>query len=84
LQNAYSRGSYNTVPGKRSSGVGPPPSLAEQLKQVLADRERRITTGEKKDLEQHRPSTISQTLVEEIRLAVQVRLGHAHSCLNIC
>ncbi|XP_059488614.1 titin isoform X4 [Neocloeon triangulifer] len=71
-QSVYSsRGSYNTVPGKRSSGVGPPASLAEQLKQVLADRERRITTGEKKDMEQHKPSTISQTLVEEIRLAVQ-------------
>ncbi|CAB3373564.1 Hypothetical predicted protein [Cloeon dipterum] len=71
-QNVYgSRGSYNTVPGKRSSGVGPPPSLAEQLKQVLADRERRINTGEKKDMDHHKPSTISQTLVEEIRLAVQ-------------
>ncbi|CAB3373565.1 Hypothetical predicted protein [Cloeon dipterum] len=70
--NVYgSRGSYNTVPGKRSSGVGPPPSLAEQLKQVLADRERRINTGEKKDMDHHKPSTISQTLVEEIRLAVQ-------------
>jgi hypothetical protein len=41
------------------------------LKQVLAERERRISSGEQRDVEEHKPSTISQTLVEEIRQAVQ-------------
>ncbi|KAF4517198.1 hypothetical protein B566_EDAN007905, partial [Ephemera danica] len=60
------------APAPPRSGVGPPPSLAEQLKQVLAERERRISTGEQKDVsDDHKPSTISQSLVEEIRQAVQ-------------
>jgi hypothetical protein len=59
-------------PGPPRSGIGPPPSLAEQLKQVLAERERRISSGEQKDIaDDHKPTTISQSLVEEIRQAVQ-------------
>lgn len=43
--------------------AGPPPSLAEQLKQVLAERERRSA-------EHSASSNVSQTLVDEIRQAV--------------
>lgn len=42
--------------------AGPPPSLAEQLKQVLAERERRTS--------EMNANNVSQTLVDEIRQAV--------------
>lgn len=55
-------------------GVGPPTSLAEQLKQVLADRERRSTgdslsssTDELNERDRHDPA---HHLLEEIRQAV--------------
>lgn len=46
---------------------GPPPSLAEQLKQVLAERERRMSGSSDTN---NSSSNISQTLAEEIRHAV--------------
>ncbi|XP_071451755.1 uncharacterized protein Spn isoform X2 [Hetaerina americana] len=65
--------------------TGPPPSLAEQLKQVLAERERRLSAGEQRggsgsDSESSGTgktggsssvSSVPATLVEEIRQAVQ-------------
>lgn len=57
---------------------GPPASLAEQLKQVLAERERRIATdgssressGDYSDLNKQNTVLVTQHLVEEIRQAV--------------
>lgn len=55
---------------------GPPASLAEQLKQVLAERERRLT-GDTVSSSAHmnsgvatNPVVLTQNLVEEIRQAV--------------
>lgn len=61
--------------GKQRGLQGPPPSLAEQLKQVLAERERRISGGDNSSREGSGDFTdinkgISQSLVEEIRQAV--------------
>lgn len=55
--------------------VGPPTSLAEQLKQVLAERERRLSnsldhSGASLDYSEYSTSTISSTLAEDIRQAV--------------
>ncbi|XP_025836703.1 uncharacterized protein LOC108734606 isoform X3 [Agrilus planipennis] len=56
-----------------SIGLGPPTSLAEQLKQVLAEREKRIDSGSvtssTDDLTEKSKST-AQHLLEEIRQAV--------------
>ncbi|KAL0271292.1 UNVERIFIED_CONTAM: hypothetical protein PYX00_008431 [Menopon gallinae] len=48
----------------------PPPSLAEQLKQVLAERERRLSTGDSSSREEFETSRVPQSLAEEIRQAV--------------
>lgn len=55
---------YSAVPPK------PPPSLAEQLKQVLAERERRISSGESPPREELESSKAHSSLAEEIRQAV--------------
>lgn len=61
----------------RSALPGPPSSLAEQLKQVLAERERRMTDGNSRessgdysDLNKQNTALVTQHLVEEIRQAV--------------
>ncbi|KAK6630854.1 hypothetical protein RUM44_003024 [Polyplax serrata] len=56
--------SYGAAPPK------PPSSLAEQLKQVLAERERRISSGESPPREELETSKVPPNLAEEIRLAV--------------
>lgn len=48
----------------------PPPSLAEQLKQVLAERERRLSTGDTSSRDEFESSRMPQSLAEEIRQAV--------------
>lgn len=56
--------------------AGPPASLAEQLKQVLAERERRISGGDQASSREgsgdftEMNKGVSQTLAEEIRQAV--------------
>lgn len=47
--------------------VSVPGSLAEQLKQVLAERERKLSSGSS---EQNNPANVSNALAEEIRIAV--------------
>lgn len=56
--------------GYPSTPPKPPPSLAEQLKQVLAERERRLSTGEASPRDDFENSRVSQSLAEEIRQAV--------------
>ncbi|KAF5288291.1 hypothetical protein FQA39_LY04059 [Lamprigera yunnana] len=61
------------VPSKSATvGLGPPPSLAEQLKQVLAEREKRISSdsvnNSTDDLSEKNKT--AQNLLEEIRQAV--------------
>jgi len=54
-----------------NSRVGPPPSLAEQLKQVLAERERRMLSGEPlRDSTDSLDKDPAGALVEEVRQAV--------------
>lgn len=55
---------YSATPPK------PPPSLAEQLKQVLAERERRLNCGESPPREDLELTKVPPNLAEEIRLAV--------------
>lgn len=55
------------------SGMGPPPSLAEQLKQVLAEREKRMGTeslSNSTDELNEKSKSTAQHLLEEIRQAV--------------
>ncbi|XP_052122674.1 serine-rich adhesin for platelets isoform X2 [Frankliniella occidentalis] len=68
---------YQTAPQKGAGqrGHGPPPSLAEQLKQVLAERERRMSTGEQPNSSRDGSSEYldrdpAAALAEEIRQAV--------------
>lgn len=51
-----------------SAGLGPPASLAEQLKQVLAERERRLASGSSPPHPD--PVQLTNDLVDEIRQAV--------------
>ncbi|XP_018898227.2 uncharacterized protein Spn isoform X2 [Bemisia tabaci] len=60
------------VPRTNERRIGPPTSLAEQLKQVLAERERRLSNSldHSPDYSDYNASTISSTLAEDIRQAV--------------
>ena len=62
-----------TKPPKISYPVAlpkPPPSLAEQLKQVLAERERRLSSEESPPREELESSKVPSNVAEEIKLAV--------------
>ncbi|XP_034249433.1 uncharacterized protein LOC117650265 isoform X3 [Thrips palmi] len=68
---------YQAAPQKSAGqrGHGPPPSLAEQLKQVLAERERRMSTGDQANASRDGSSEFidrdpADALAEEIRQAV--------------
>ncbi|KAJ1529944.1 hypothetical protein ONE63_006672 [Megalurothrips usitatus] len=68
---------YQSAPMKSAGqrGHGPPPSLAEQLKQVLAERERRMSTGDQSGSSRDGSSEYldrdpAAALAEEIRQAV--------------
>lgn len=71
-QDSWSSLSYSKNP-KSSYGSTPPKhpaSLAEQLKQVLAERERRLSTGESPPRDDFESSRVPPSLAEEIRQAV--------------
>ncbi|XP_050311669.1 neurabin-1 isoform X2 [Anthonomus grandis grandis] len=67
--------SYAEAAGGGNKGVGPPPSLAEQLKQVLAEREKRlgsdsVTSSTDELNEEKSKEDPAHHLLEEIRQAV--------------
>lgn len=81
--------------GVSQRGHGPPPSLAEQLKQVLAERERRMSTGDQSGSSRDGSSEYldrdpAAALAEEIRQAVNeanargMFLSHAILTMSNC
>ncbi|XP_045463648.1 uncharacterized protein LOC123673221 isoform X2 [Harmonia axyridis] len=63
---------WNGPPTKKTLGMGPPASLAEQLKQVLAQREKRndSLSSSTDELNEKSKHDAAQHLLEEIRQAV--------------
>lgn len=68
--------------------IGPPASLAEQLKQVLAERERRLAAVGPTGASQPDPVQLTHDLVDEIRQAVNEANARGsffmQACIFIC